>query len=1118
MSTSRWIGIPEDTLGKLPGGDKLIRLINENGQRLAQSTGSAATPTGTREIFTNQVIADTVQVARGGTHIPSSAPRPIDDKVGERVSILDFGSIQDAIDAVAGTNIALWAPAGNYTIGTLEIAGPLTLIGDGDGTVFSRSGTLADGKGLFNITGSDVVLRNFKINGGVTTAAGLRYGTGGAADQFENDPMHVRLTKNSSIWVHGGASRISIEGVRVEHTGGYAVLLDATTGDVVDVWIDGFRGENNRPHLFGTTIGDLNYGSWTGGILAQGDGTNYSVRNLLVANSSFRRCTGNCIWSHLYAFGKLHQSFRFIGNHFEDVARDGILVGGVSGFAVKANTGRRVGFVTTSDVSASTPAWLSGHSAVFIDVSGVAQAGEIDSNSVLNANGGAYDIDGLAESVVSNNAAKVSRSGEPEYTTDSVASMGTAGAAWMYGIQLSDTSGNLGGENVAIVGNTLINLGGGAILLGAAHRCTVNGNLIDHPASPQRAPIWIFNIGSADQQRSFDNIVEGNRIHWPAASVAAAIQEIPNGFAFTGADKNYVLGNKITGANAYEWLKDTNSASVTGLTLSTAAVSTVRAEAVIQREGTGSAGTLKFYLVDAGTSRQAAQLSYDAFLNVSVNGGAGTGTIATANRSTSAWPDAMLTGKLVADGFLALRHYSDGTFSGAEADALDDTWGLIRFNKTTDEMEVSLTTSAGSRVWTTLGSGGGGSPTVPGADKYVVFNDAGAFGAVADFQWDKAAKRVTIAGVAATAAIAVTAGYVDAVGGFLTASTAADAIQAPSGGVSALSLISTRNDGASGLTLVRGSAVARTYGLGIDAAGQFFVRDETAAAMRVTMDPTTGRVTINNQLVVGGVALGAGLTISAGYTNSAEGYNSGYNSFQTFQAPNGGMYARSLRATTYAQLGNNFGVPAATTGDGFAAGAAFWNSSLGALQVFNGFSWLTVDTGGSGVSSVSGSGNIFVSPTTGAVVVSITTNPTFAAMALTAGGNALTLSSGYVQAAAGFLTTSFAQNSIQSPSGGVLANQGFYIGNSFTWNVAIDFNRNFYATSVKSTGGVDLINSSGQFVGFGIDMKSFGAGCGGVNIWDGIQYRFGRSAILNVALFGGGVDTMIFRGGVLTIT
>lgn len=1112
MDPRRWTDIPA-----VESLDQLRQYVNQHVRRVLLSADS---PGESRTTIIRQISdPGAIQVARSGVVIPTSITRSLNDKLGERVSVLDFPSPQAAIDACAGLNVTLWWPAGLYTLNApLYIPSALTMQGDGLGTELRRGANLPDGEGLLDIDGESVTLRNFLIEGQVTTPAGLRYGTGGAGDQFENDPMHPRLTKNSSIWVHGGSKRILIEGVHVRHTGGYAILLDATDGDISDVWIEGCRFENNRPHLFGTTIGDLNYGSWTGGILAEGDGALYAVRNLLVANSSWRRCTGNCIWSHLYAFGKLHQSFRFIGNHFEDVARDGILVGGVSGFSVKANTGRRVGFVTTSDVSASTPKWLSSHSAVFIDVSGVAQAGEIDGNSVLNANGGAYDIDGLAESVVSNNTAKVSRSGEPEYTEDSVASMGTAGAAWMYGIQLSDTSGNLGGENVAIVGNTLINLGGGAILLGAAHRCQVQGNLIDHPASPQRAPIWVFNIGSSDQQRSFDNIVEDNRIHWPAASVAAAIQEIPNGFAFTGADKNYVIGNRITGANAYEFLKDANSGSITGLTLSTAAVSTVRAEAVIQREGTGSAGTLKFYIVDAGTSRQAAQLSYDAFLNVSVNGGAGTGTIATANRSSSAWPDAMLTGKLVADGFLALRHYSDGTFSGAEADLLDDTWGCIRFNKTTDKLEQSVTTSGGNRVWVDIGSGGGGGGAVPGADKYVVFNDAGAFGAVADFQWDKAAKRVTIAGVAATAAILVSSGYVQSAGGFLTASTASDAIQAPGGGVTALSLISTRNDGSSGLTLARGTAVNRTYGLGIDAAGQFFVRDETAAAMRVTMDPTTGRVTVNNQLVVGGAASGAGLTILDGYVDSTEGYYSGFTSFQTFQAPNGGMYARSLRATTYAQVGNNFGVPSPTTGDGFSAGAIFWNSSLGALQVFNGFSWLTVDTGGTGVSSVSGSGNIFVSPTTGAVVVSITTNPTFAAMALTAGGNALTLSSGYVQAAAGFLTTSFAQNSIQSPNGGVLANQGFYIGNSFTWNVAIDFNRNFYANSVKSTGGVDLINSSGQFVGFGIDIKSFGAGCGGVNIWDGIMYRFGRSVTLNVALFGGGADTMIFRGGVLTFT
>jgi hypothetical protein len=321
-----------------------------------------------------------------------------------------------------------------------------------------------------------------------------------------------------------------------------------------------------------------------------------------------------------------------------------------------------------------------------------------------------------------------------------------------------------------------------------------------------------------------------------------------------------------------------------------------------------------------------------------------------------------------------------------------------------------------------------------------------------------------------------------------------------------------RNDGAAGLTLSRTSATARTYGEGVDSAGQWFLRDQTAAAVRMSIHPTTGAVSVNNQLIVGGAASGAGLTISDGYVDSTEGYFTNFGSFQSIQAPSGGVYARSLRAIAYTQLGNSFGIPTLTAGDGFAAGALNWNTASGALQVYNGFGWVSVG-GAAGVTSVSaGSSNVTVSPTSGSVVVNLSSNVTIQNLALTGFANALTLSSGYVQAAGGFVSTSFAFNSIQT-TGGIYAQTGYSVGTG----TVIDASRNVYVTALKNTGGGDIINNFNQFVGAGVAVQGNAVGCGAVNIWNGGGgYYSGHTATYLVNTFGGGVAFLIFRGGVHT--
>jgi hypothetical protein len=1056
-----------------------------------------------------------VQIKSAGIFYPDSVSRDLEDKLGETPSVLDWGAVgngvtndyaafQAAIDATSATGRALRIPA-NYVFlvnSSLSLPANTVLVGDGPKSVIKRGATLATGNGLLDIVGSNVRLANFLIEGAVTTSVGLLY------SDFSFDPVADLLTTNSSIWVHGPCSGLALDGVTIQHSGGYALFLDARTGRVSDVWVTRCNLVNNRPHLFGTSSGDRNYGSWTGGIFARGDGANYGVDNVVISDCSFRRGTGNQVWQHLPAFGRLHTNWRVNACHFEDIGRDAVLYGGLINGVVDGCTIRRIGYISGADSGATTPRYLANNWAVGIDTSGITVNCAYTNNVLTSCYGGCFDLDGFSQGVVAGNVCRTPEAGEIDYAEDSISSWSVPS----YGVNLGDTSNNAGGRGVLVVGNRFKNLGAGAIRLYAWQDGYCTGNLVDHPAAAPIAPLTFGPGGAGGNQGCGNNVITGNTFLYAPSAAVACIQEDATLASF-GGTKNHVFGNVVMGANAFEFLKSSTSTSITSFVLSTSSVSSVRSESVLQREGTGAAGALKLYSIDGGTSQQVAQLSHDAFLNVSVNGGAATGVVATGAITSLAWGNAVASGKLVATGFVAIQHYGDGSFSSSEANALDDTWGLIRFNKTTDQLEKSVTTSAGARVWIDISSGGGSAISVPGANKDVIFNDSGVLGAVSTLTWDKAAKLLTVTGTTGTAGIAVATAFIQSAEGFLTTSASSTAVNAAAGGVTALSLISVRNDGAAGLTLSRTSGTARTYGEGVDSGGQWYLRDQTAGIVRLAINPGTGALTTSNQVIVGGATSGAGLTVLDGYTESTEGFYSNFASFQTLQAPSGGVYARSLRAIAYTQVGVSFGQPAPTTGDGFAAGALYWDTGPNTLRVFNGSFWAAL--GGSAVTSVSGGANMVVSPTTGNVVVSLASSVTISLLALTGGGNALTLSSGFVQSAGGFVSLSSAFNSVQT-IGGVLSSFGYYVGSGFGAAQVIDSARNLYVNTVKNVGGGDLINGFGQFVGSGVLVQGSGIGCGGVNIWNGSGYYFGQTQTYFLTSSGGGTVVLIFRGGVLT--
>lgn len=1219
--------------------------------------------------------------------VTSSTSRSLTQKLSERWSVLDFGAKGDGVtndapainaaiaQAHADGGRELYFPGGFvYAIGSrihLQASHRnITLVGDGPASVLKRTASITAGQGLLDIHGQSLAFRSLQIDGNVTSSTALQYGASGG---FGDDPMSSALTNNSSCWVHSGAARIRFEDVTITHTGGYSCLIDADTADVSDVLFSNCKFINNRPHKFGTTLGDLNYGSWTSGILYRGDcrtsaGKPYSVKGLRVSGCSFSRHTGNCIWGHSLGFDVHHEGVVIEGNTFEFIGRDAYLAGNVQGGSCYGNVARYVGFMHSTDSDTPVAAYLANHYAVGFDASGYVSNHPFIGNSVIEFYGGGFDLDGLRDSVVSNNTVSSSQ-------------------AISKGLQTGDTSVNGGGHNLILTGNRFNGCNAGAIILNQAEGCICENNQIDHPTGAILSPIVLYSL---DKQTK-NNIVRGNQVTYAADWWIITESDNGTGTGFDATTVNTVYGNTYIGARG-EFLAHALSGSRTGITLSTnSTAATTRQESTLQREGTSATSAFKLYDKQGATQKQYAQMQFsNALWNISEDGAAQTGIITTGARSTLGYNDAVWTGKLMSDGFIAAYDYAGAatSYNATHANSLDANWALLRFNKASGIWEQSVSVSAGARVWSSMTGSSGLSGLTAGRIPYV--SSATTLTDSANLIWDNTAKVMTVTGVTGTASIVAATSYIQSAEGFLTTSSSSTAVNAQSGGVTALSLISIRNDGAAGLSLYRTSATARAYGQGVTSSGSWFLSDITAGSNRITMD-TAGLVTIgttvsinqtgsitasgtiqglgvnvtgtaynslqvasgglycglglttdqalyaksyaastslntpaagygglahksggqywyytgsawatvdlstvgtgsisglttnripyatsatalgntaltwdnaNTRLGVNkaapgttlhvggqgyfdGAATGAGLTVADGYVESVEGYYSGFTSYQTFQAPSGGMYARSLRALVYSQVGQNSGAPTATSGDSLVAGAIYWDTLSSALKVYNGAAWTnvagitsinsqtgpsisisngtgisissvsnTVTISNGGVTQVFGTTNqVSVNANTGSVTFSLpqsintSANVTFGSVLTSdaiqsnrSTGPSIYAPNAYMQSK-GFVSSGLATyNSIQTDAGiscGTGSGGGYYVG----------------ATQV--------INTSGQFVGPGISMLSNGIAASGFNPYvGGLQYT-GQSWDINIpggftiTGFGGTYTKLIFKGGSL---
>jgi hypothetical protein len=449
----------------------------------------------------------------------------------------------NAVSAAGGGIVRI--PLGNFALGDyITVPSNVWVIGAGAGSRLTRLGTLSAGFGLLTITGDNVYLNNFLIDGATPTWTQVTYDS--VKPGGNPDPELAMLTQNSSLWAQPGVHNFRMNQVCVQHTGGYAFFIDVRTASSAGFQLHDNLFVNNRPHVF--TDGASTGGSWTGGIYVASDcqsSAPYSLDGLRIKHCRWSRNTGNCIWQHSKGFAVQHLNIRVTDCEFTDCGLDAVEFGNVLGGGVSNCDFHRIGYLTSSDTATPAPAYVAGCGACAVDSTGYVSGVVHSMNSMLNVNGYGYNLDGVRDSVISGGSIIVSASGDPYYTIDSVAQFGVGGAGPQVtkGIETGNSNQNGAAQNILITGLMISGCGYNAISLPYAKYCSVQNNLIIHPVvTGGGPPIELLGVsgGSGSERICSNNIVTNNAINY-AGQNKCIVEVGDNGLATA----NQVTGNNI---------------------------------------------------------------------------------------------------------------------------------------------------------------------------------------------------------------------------------------------------------------------------------------------------------------------------------------------------------------------------------------------------------------------------------------------------------------------------------------------------------------------------------------------------------------------------------------------
>lgn len=478
-------------------------------------------------------VVSAVRIEHASTTVfPASIAAEVAVLLGERPSLNSYGGVGDGttdnrgalqalINAVSGNGGGIVSiPTGNYALTNyVTVPANVWIIGAGVASKFTRTGTVTTGFGLLTVTGDNVLLDNFLIDGAVTSSATILYSS-------NPQPEDAVLTNNSSVWIRPGVNGFTMSQVRIQHTGGYGVFIDVRTASSSNFLFDECYFTNNRPHLF--SDGTIAGGSWTGGIYVASDcqsSAPFFLNGLRISNCHWSRVTGTCFWSHSLGFAVHHLMFRVSDCTFEYCGLDAVQFGNVLGGGVRTSDFHAIGYVTTTDSSTPVPTYVPGIPPVAIDTTGYTSSVMHTGNTMVSINGIGFDLDGMRDSSIIGNTIFIPAVGDPQYTTDSVALFGyiISGSLKQVskGINSGNSNQNGAAANLVISGNQISGMGQSAIVMNYAKLSSISNNAISHPSGALGVPIVLFGVtGSspASEWQCHDNTTTMNHINYAGSN------------------------------------------------------------------------------------------------------------------------------------------------------------------------------------------------------------------------------------------------------------------------------------------------------------------------------------------------------------------------------------------------------------------------------------------------------------------------------------------------------------------------------------------------------------------------------------------------------------------------
>lgn len=206
----------------------------------------------------------------------------------------------------------------------------------------------------------------------------------------------------------------------------------------------------------------------------------------------------------------------------------------------------------------------------------------------------------------------------------------------------------------------------------------------------------------------------------------------------------------------------------------------------------------------------------------------------------------------------------------------------------------------------------------------------------------------------------------------------------------------------------------------------------------------------------------AGILESTGFIQSDAGFLAsvgcaGYNCVQT---QGGGMLAKSFTAFNYVQTGHATTTPAVTSGDSFAAGAMYYNTTVGCEEVYGGIAF----------ACIGGAGGTTVNTFSGAISLVGTSNQ----ITVTNASNTITLS------LPATVTTTLFNSSATGSTIGLQVNSGTFSVNGNgavsaagvgTFSGGLNVTGSNAANSIQSTGGIDVCDVGGCSAGVAMQVN-----------------------------------------------